>query len=242
MEGEFYHLYTRGVEKRTVFETVPDYERFMLLLLLCNREGGVSFRDIQQKYRGEPSDKVYELEASAKETVLAEIISYVLMPNHLHLVVREKEAGGISKLMLKLMTGYSMYFNTKYGRSGPLFTRPFRSRHVDSDEYFHWLFSYIHLNPLNIFQHDWKEQGLRDKAGASDFLAAYRYSSYPDYFSGEARSESHILARDTRLPFDVAQARKMDDLISSLAEHADAADTYQDGGTTRAEPAPALVY
>lgn len=137
------------------------------------------------------------------------------MPNHIHLIVREKLPGGISKFMLKLMTAYSMYFNTKYERSGPLFTRPFRSRHVDSDDYLRWLFSYVHLNSLELFQSDWKTQGLADNKGAAAFMCSYRYSSFSDY-SDVPRAESRILEKKA-LPFDADELKNFDDLLALLA-------------------------
>lgn len=139
------------------------------------------------------------------------------MPNHIHLILHEHSDGGISKFMLKLMTAYSMYFNTKYERSGPLFTRPFRSRHVDSDEYFRWLFAYVSLNPLELHQHDWKRIGVQDVDGAAEFMGSYRYSSFPDYFGSE-RAESCIIQKDA-LPF--VPARSIDGLLNELSTHSD---------------------
>ena len=55
---------------------------------------------------------------------LVEIGCYCLMPNHFHLLIREKEENGISLFMKKLLTGYSMYFNIKYQRTGKLFEGP----------------------------------------------------------------------------------------------------------------------
>ena len=40
---------------------------------------------------------------------------------------------------------------------------------------------YIHLNPLNLFQGDWKERGISDWDAANAFLESYRWSSYLDY-------------------------------------------------------------
>lgn len=209
VEGENFHLFTRGVDKRVVFENKEDYQRFLVLLLLCNGKERIDVPNILKKYRGEPSAMVFEHEASA-ETIV-DILAYALMPNHLHLIVREKEAGGISRFMLKLMTAYSMYFNKKNERSGPLFTRPFRSKHVDSDEYFRWVFSYVHLNPLELLQRDWKERGLEDLRRAGTFLYDYPYSSFPDY-SDRKRPESRILSKKA-LPVEEQEIRAMDGLL-----------------------------
>src|SRR3989344_1144761 len=150
----------------------------MLLLLLCNGEKSMRVADLISSSQGEPLRKALEL---AKVRVpLVHILAYSLMPNHVHLVVHEMRKRGISKFMLKLMTAYSMYFNTKYTRSGPLFTRPFRSRHINSDEYFRWVFAYVLLNPLELHQADWKEVGVRNIGEAAGYMQTYPYSSDQD--------------------------------------------------------------
>ena len=210
-----YHLFTRGVEKRVVFTSQDDYQRFMLLLLLCNGEKSVRIADLITSSQGEPLRKALEL--AANRTPLVHILAYSLMPNHIHLIVSEHRKGGISKFMLKLMTAYSMYFNTKYVRSGPLFTRPFRSRHIDSDEYFRWVFAYVLLNPLELHQSGWKETGIHNREGAAQYMQTYPYSSYRDYFLGE-RPESFILQKSA-LPIEYSDLKTMDDLLAALSEN-----------------------
>jgi len=114
------------------------------------------------------------------------------MPNHFHLILYEHREGGISKFMGKLLTAYSMYFNTKYERSGPLFTRPFRSEHINNESQYMYIFSYVHLNPISIFDKEWKENGVKNKKGAEKFLRSYRYSSYLDFLNFN-RAESAII-------------------------------------------------
>jgi len=208
--GEMYHAYTRGVEKRIVFESNKDYQRIQLLLYLCNSKESVNMRNLLKRYKGEPFVKMFKEE---REETLVEIIAYALMPNHIHLLLKEKVDGGISCFMLKLMTAYSMYFNTKHERSGPLFTRPFRSKHVDSDEYLRWLFSYILLNPLDIHQKNWKEQGLKNKRAAKIFLKEYPYSSFFDL--ARRRPESIILSTGN---FDLDTMKDFDDLFRTYEE------------------------
>jgi len=190
--GESYHIYTRGVEKRIVFEDENDRRRFMILLLVCNSRRVVHMANLLKKYQGLPLIRIFEKERPAE--TLTSILAYTLMPNHVHLIAREKTPGGISKFMSKLMTAYSMYFNTKNDRSGPLFTRPFRSKNIDTDEYFRWVFAYTTLNPLELFAVDWKTNGIADKRRAIEHLVNYRYSSFQDYF-GESRAESVIIDR-----------------------------------------------
>jgi len=184
--GEYYHLFSRGVEKRKIFLNTKDYERFMALLYIMNRPDSFHFTNFLK------NKKLAEIFDEPKEKSLVSILSYTLMPNHFHILVCENEEGGISKFMSRLLTAYSMYFNTKYERSGPLFTRPFRSQHISEESQYLWIFSYIHLNPIKIIKKDFKENGIGDKNSVQKFLKSYKYSSYIDYY-GIDRPESKIL-------------------------------------------------
>lgn len=126
-------------------------------------------------------------------------------------------------MMLKILTAYSMYFNKKYERSGPLFTRPFRARHVGSDEYFMWLFSYVTLNPIDLVEANWRVHGLQNTKAARAFMRNYRYSTFHDYFVG-ARPESALVASDAkRFAPDV---HTFDDLLDLLARNEGEALVY----------------
>ena len=94
--------------------------------------------------------------------------------------------------------------------------RPFRSRHIDSDEYLRWVFAYIHLNPLESLEPAWKENGLQNSKSASEHLRSYVHSSYQDYFHGY-RKTSRILSRED-LPIDISEFVSGDELFSSLQE------------------------
>jgi len=124
---------------------------------------------------------------------LIDIAAYALMPNHFHLLVRQRKENGISNFMQKLMTGYTMYFNTKNKRTGTLFQGRYRSEHVQNDRYLKYLISYIHLNPIKLIDPAWKESGIVNSTRAKKFLEQYRYSSYIDY-TDVPRKERGIIA------------------------------------------------
>ena len=151
-EGEYYHIYSRGVEKRKIFLNIKDYERFIALLYIMNQD--VPFR--MDNFLRENKNNLKNIFQEEKVTKLVSILSYCLMPNHFHIVLYEHKEGGISKFMSKLLTAYSMYFNTKYERSGPLFTHPFRSEHIENEPQYMYIFSYVHLNPLSIIKESQK--------------------------------------------------------------------------------------
>ena len=188
VENEHYHIYSRGVEKRKIFLNTKDYNRFVALLYIMNQNA--SFR--MDNFLRENKNDLKNIFKEKREKTLVSILGYCLMPNHFHLILHENTEGGISKFMAKLLTAYSMYFNTKYQRSGPLFTRPFRSEHIKNESQYMYIFSYVHLNPISIFDKKWKEEGIKNKKEAEDFLEKYQLSSYQDFLN-KNRPESVII-------------------------------------------------
>ncbi|MFA6251751.1 MAG: transposase [Candidatus Paceibacterota bacterium] len=170
VEGEYYHIYNRGNSKQIIFHNDHDYQYFIKLLYLSNSTNNFKIQNIT-------GDK---LSFDRGQNIIS-LGAYCLMPNHFHLLITSKIENGISKFMQKLTTGYSMYFNKKYKRSGVLFEGKFKSQHAGDDIYLKYLFSYIHLNPIKLIQSDWKEVGITNKLQALNFLENYRYSSYLNY-------------------------------------------------------------
>lgn len=77
----------------------------------------------------------------------AECLAWAFMPNHFHVLFHSK-AGNLSDFMRCLMSGYSIYFNRKYERSGHLFQNRYKSSVIDTERYLLELIRYIHLNPV----------------------------------------------------------------------------------------------
>lgn len=174
--GEFYHIYNRGTDKRIIFTNSNDYNRFTLLLYLCNSNTPVN---IDQEFRkGRTFSELFKMD---RRKTIVDIGAYCLMPNHFHLLLHEREEGGLSQFMKKLSTAYVMYFNSKNNRSGALFEGKFKAKHVTTDNYLKYLFAYIHLNPIKIIDPHWKENSIINKEEAYEYLKEYRYSSYLDY-------------------------------------------------------------
>jgi putative transposase len=183
LEGEFYHVYNRGTDKRVLFRDDTDRQRFLKLLYISNSVESVNIRNILRK-NSEPY-------AYDRGETLVHIGAYCLMPNHFHILVTSRVEDGVSKFMKKLCTGYSMYFNKRYNRTGTLFEGPFKSKWVGEDTYLKYLYAYIHLNPLKL----WERGNLindSDTEETLNFLKGYQYSSLPDYLQ-VARSENKII-------------------------------------------------
>jgi hypothetical protein len=122
------------------------------------------------------------------------IEDYCLMPNHYHLILEQVEENGISKFLQKVMTGYTMYFNKRYNRTGALFQGKTKSRHIDTNPYYLQLKIYLHLNPVDLFDKNWKENGkVKSVKESMKFLTNFPWSSctsyktYEKYLSGQSK-------------------------------------------------------
>ncbi|MDO8569449.1 MAG: hypothetical protein Q7R89_01530 [bacterium] len=186
--GEYYHIYNRGIDKRAIFKSRRDYERFIMLLYLANSHDSFRLDNILNNQH-----KTFrEVLVFDRGKLLVSIGAWCLMTNHFHFLLRQEVDGGITKFMRKLGVGYSMFFNIKYQRTGALFGGLFKSKLIGIDDnYMRHLFGYIHINPLEINFPKWEDQINKPSVDMKKFLESYRYSSYLDYIGGD-RIEKNI--------------------------------------------------
>jgi len=170
---EYYHLYNRGTEKRIIFLDEQDYKHFLFLMYICNTEKSITLRGV-----GEFFDR---------GATIVDIGVFCLMPNHFHILIHEKVKNGISTYMRKLLTGYSMYFNKKYKRTGKLYEGVFKSIHANKDTYLKYLYSYIHLNPAKIIDKNWRDNKNRNTVNLFKYIFSYPYSSIKEYLDEKFR-------------------------------------------------------
>src|SRR5436309_402352 len=104
INGQIYHIYNRGSEKRVIFISRRDYQRFIKTLQYYQLQGP------KPRLSHFTSSGVFKPDISGK---LVDIITYCLMPNHFHLLVRQIRDGGITEFISKLSNSYTKYFNTK---------------------------------------------------------------------------------------------------------------------------------
>ena len=175
VNNNFYHIYNRGVEKRDVFEEDGDYVRFIHHLFHLN-DSKMTLANFSRSLKmNEVGPRSFQYKSNT--TRLVTIHAFALMPNHYHFLVRQEEEFGVSKFMQKLGTGYTMFFNSKYKRSGALFQGKFKAVHINSNRYMQYIPHYIHLNPLALLN----EGGRTSFIEKVNFLNQYKWSSYPDY-------------------------------------------------------------
>lgn len=97
------------------------------------------------------------------------LLTYCLMPNHFHLLIKQVTHDGITKFMRRLCTAYSMVFNQRYKRTGGLFEGNYKAALIETEEQLLHVSRYIHQNPKDLAE-----------VGPIQFIN-YPYSSLPQY-------------------------------------------------------------
>ena len=169
--GGFYHIYNRGVEKREIFLDDQDRKVFLYYLKIYLSPKELIFNEIKANKiltEEEKAEKIIEISKLNNFYKKIDLICFVLMKNHYHLLLRQEEKNGIEMFMRSLNTKYVKYFNFKYQRVGPLFQSRYKGVLIEKEEYFLHLSRYIHLNPLDILP-------------KGKLPLSYPWSSYPVY-------------------------------------------------------------
>jgi len=142
----YYHIFNRGVARQPTFLTRFDY-KYALGALEYYLYSSPQIPYSQFLSLGS-TEQQNEKESLVKKEKIVEIISYVLMPNHFHLLLKQTQNEGISTFMSKWGNSYARYFNAKHKRVGPVFQGRFKSVLVETTEQLIHLSRYIHLNPV----------------------------------------------------------------------------------------------
>ncbi|MDP3703962.1 MAG: transposase [Candidatus Omnitrophota bacterium] len=140
--GALYHVMVRGDNREPIFFNDADRRSFLVRLARAKHEYG------------------------------CQLWAYVLMTNHVHLMLRTGDIHPVSKFMQSLNTGYTFHVHKKYRRVGHIFQGRFHSILVEKDTYALELTRYIHLNPV--------------RAKMVPVPEAYRWSSYHAYLGGDS--------------------------------------------------------
>ncbi len=173
VEDEYYHIFNRGVDKRSIFIDKQDLYYFFNRLVDLNTDSTTYIsRDIRRKNSG-----LVFIDNGIMVKKLVSIVAYCLLPNHFHLILKQEVENGISKFIQKLCTSYVVYFNNKYDRSGSLFQGKFKATHISSEFGLPILSTYVNFNYRH---HAIKPENNLVKSSIFEYLAKERGESICD--------------------------------------------------------------
>lgn len=152
-----FHVVQRGNDRGRTFFEDGDFKRYLLLL-----------RRISRRYA-------------------TDVHAYVLMSNHVHLLMTSRRQHGISLTMQQLGSAYVRYVNDRYARTGTLWEGRFRSSPVDSDYYCLACYRYIELNPVRAGMvaapEDYRWSSFRENVGLRSLSIVTPHVSFIDLAS-----------------------------------------------------------
>lgn len=134
LKTQYFHVITQGLNKSYIFEKAEDIKYYIKIM--------------------------YKLEQDQS----VKIISYCIMNNHAHMLIRSEFAEELGKYMQRLNTKYAMYYNKKYQRVGYVFKNRYKSEGIYDKRYLYNCINYIYNNPV--------------KAGICNNASEYPYSNY----------------------------------------------------------------
>lgn len=149
----YYHVYNRGVNKANIFVDEQDYAVFLSYLRTY-----VTPKDEKElrKTIFNPTNSLKDRKDAARLLRMnnyfgkIELVAYVLMPNHFHLLLKQQGERDIEALIQSLTTRYTAYVNRRYKRVGSLLQGTYKAVLVTTDEQLLHLTRYIHRNPLKL--------------------------------------------------------------------------------------------
>lgn len=158
-----HHVYNRGNGKMDIFRDEADYQNFLKRLSLALG------KPQRMPLLGAKGASFAAINIQPVPPGSFSLIAYCLMPNHFHIEIFQHTDLPVSKLISKVSTSYSMYFNRKYSHVGHVFQDQFKSIPVLTDQQLIGLSAYIHQNPVTA--------GLVKKPDE------WKYSSYHEYMA-----------------------------------------------------------
>ena len=187
IEGEIYHVFNKSISNYGIFKDLNNSQRFLNITEYYNdRLVTKSFSQFTKRKKFKYQNIIYPLNNS-----YCKILSYCIMPDHYHFLVKILENDSFSKFMSNIENSFTRYFNIKFNRKGPLWQNSFKSVEIRSNEQLLHVSRYIHLNPTT--------SNLVDRP--EDWI----FSSYKDFITDKNILNNHMKEISINEAFDYKQ-------------------------------------
>lgn len=161
-DGEIYHICNKSISNYQIFSKDYNCQRFIELLDYYNH------LKVRYKYSIALQLNTYEYINCLFPRIdqIVKIISYCIMPDHYHLLLKILNSDLFSLYISNINNSYTRFFNLKNHRKGPLWQSRFRSVLIKNNEQLLHTIRYIHLNPVTNYlvnkPIEWKFSSYRD--------------------------------------------------------------------------------
>src|SRR3989344_5467584 len=186
ISGRPYHIASRAMEGRRIFDAKEDCARFLFQMYAANIGSpapNMHRNNILEILKHLLEGKKPEQWVRVEHEPLVEFFSFALIGDHYHLGVVPTAKEALVRYMHKLNLGFAKYYNLKHKRRGALFETRFLAASIRNPRHLEALVRHINIkNVFDAYQPGWHENGLDDHDSAYDFLREYPFSSFPDIF------------------------------------------------------------
>lgn len=167
-----YHIFNKSIAGYNIFPSDNDYELFIQMIRFFSVNENLP-RLPRFAMQAQKEDKSFEefLSERISNNFLVDIVAYIVMPTHFHLIIKQLEDDGISKFVKDFSGSYARRFNAQRKRKGFLWEDKFKNVPVTDDEQLIHLTRYLHLNATT--------------AGLVEKPEQWIYSSYKEYIEPE---------------------------------------------------------
>ncbi len=168
----FYHIFNKSIANFGIFSKSENGLRFIDTLDYYNNLKIKLSLSVYLRKNSLSTDLLIPNDNS-----IAKIISYCIMPDHYHLLIKVNRADRFSKYLNNVEDSYSRFFNLKNNRKGPLWQSPVKSVYIESNEHLLHVSRYIHLNPSTNYlvdnPEDWNLSSYKDFISDEKYLKEY---------------------------------------------------------------------
>lgn len=170
--GGIYHIFDKTIDNILIFSKDKIAYEFINTFLYYRS----LFSTYRLSYFKKLDDRSKELKWNKimyKKYFKVDILSFCLMPNHYHLLLKQLSTNGIKTYMANILNSITRFYNVINNRKGPVFLTQFKSNKVISEEQLVYVSRYIHTNPY--------AGSLTDING----IFTYRFSSINAYMENQ---------------------------------------------------------
>ena len=177
LSNKYYHLHGKGFAYQKIFCDDEDRARFLFLLLHLqsptpiNNTGYYTRSFLKTGSFRIGKEKIKKI----TEKRHVEVISFILVPNHFHILIKNLEEQVASVYMHRVLTSYGKYFNAKYKRVGHVFGGPFGATCVKNNEQLLDTSVYIHKNLVGLENQESADYEKYKWSSCEDFINTSRW-------------------------------------------------------------------